>query len=584
MAATAEPLLSVQQQARRQQRVEELCAAAVRALTGDAQLRYRGGSLYRGDAPLRFLAPHLRDDSMRADFSDFPSRRGLADAMAQRLRYSDARLHRELSPADPVARLVFELLEQLRVETLVPAAMPGLAANLQQRFEKWSRAFHASRLTETRLGLLLYGLAQAMWSLLHDRPPMLETEDLIESTRARLGRALAGTLGGLRRSRHDQRAYAQYALEVAARIATMVHTAQAQQDEDEPQRDTDDDETTSFALLLDFDDEEDAGPPAAMTTSERHREPAADEYRVFTTRYDQESPATGLVRAAQLRELRTVLDQRIAACHLNRMRLTRALAAILAVPERDGWRFGEEEGYIDGRRLAQIVSSPNERRIFRQELLRPVADCAVSFLIDCSGSMKVHAPAVAIIVDTLVRALEFCGAASEILGFTTGGWNGGRASRDWMRAGRPANPGRLNEALHMVFKSSAQSWRRSRPELAALLKPELFREGLDGEAVQWACSRLREQAVQRRILIVFSDGCPMDTATNLANAPGYLDRHLLAVVARQERIGEVEIMAVGVGLDLSSFYGRSLAIDPDGPIDTALLLEIVELVGGRRRR
>ena len=223
--------------------------------------------------------------------------------------------------------------------------------------------------------------------------------------------------------------------------------------------------------------------------------------------------------------------------------------------------------------------------MFRVERQEPVADCVVSFLIDCSGSMKQHMESVAMVVDVFVRALEQAGMASEVLGFTTGAWNGGRARRDWQRTGRPLHPGRLNEVCHMVFKDADTPWRRARRDMAALLKADLFREGIDGEAVDWACNRLGARCEARRLLVVLSDGCPMDSATQLANDPYYLDHHLRDVVARREAGGAVRIHGLGVGLDLSPYYRRSHALDLLGSsVSNQVFTEIVGLLAGRGRR
>ncbi len=290
------------------------------------------------------------------------------------------------------------------------------------------------------------------------------------------------------------------------------------------------------------------------------------------------------MRRDVLAGLRERLDRRIAAQAVNVPRLARELRALLAIPVHDGWDSGQEEGRIDGRRLSQLVASPTERRLFRSERIEPAADCLVAFLIDCSGSMKEHAETVAMIVDVFARALELAGVDSEILGFTTGAWNGGRAQRDWMRAGRPAHPGRLNEVLHLVFKDADTSWRRARPRIAALLKGDQFREGIDGEAVDWACARMRAHPATRRLLLVVSDGSPMDGATNLANDAHYLDHHLREVVLRQEQVGDVEIRGVGVGLDLSPYYGCSHVLDLAAAIGNQAFREILDLIARRHRR
>lgn len=168
--------------------------------------------------------------------------------------------------------------------------------------------------------------------------------------------------------------------------------------------------------------------------------------------------------------------------------------------------------------------------------------------------------------------------SNEVLGYTTGAWNGGRAQRDWLRAGKPRHPGRLNEACHLIFKDADTSWRRARPSMGALLKADLFREGIDGEAVAWACQRLKQRHERRRLLLVISDGCPMDGATNLANDTYYLDNHLKDVVATETQQGSVAILGVGVGLDLSPFYPRSLALDLSSPPGYGLFRELLALL------
>jgi cobaltochelatase CobT len=196
--------------------------------------------------------------------------------------------------------------------------------------------------------------------------------------------------------------------------------------------------------------------------------------------------------------------------------------------------------------------------------------------------MRTYIEPVALLVDVLTRALDQAGVASEVLGFSTGAWNGGRARLDWLAGGRPHHPGRLNELAHLVFKDAATSWRRARADIAALFKADLFREGVDGEAVDWACTRLRARAEARRILVVISDGSPMDSATAQVNDTYYLDNHLKQVVARNEAARDVELLGLGVGLDLSPYYRRCLAVDLSTPPDMSLFAELVGWIGARR--
>ncbi|WP_206952513.1 cobaltochelatase CobT-related protein [Trinickia acidisoli] len=565
-------------------RREALCAAAVRALTGDAALHYRGGRLCKQFRPLPLHAPHLRSDAYEDDLA---SLRGAADGAALRLVHSDAVLHRRLSPKHPVERLLFELFEQVRCEALAPPGMHGLAQNLRDRFETWSRAYCRTGLVDAHLGILIYTVVQIVWSRVTGWPVLAESEDLIEATRAGIVPTIGVHLVGLRRHRHDQRVYAHDARRLARQVASMLDHERAAFAADVADKARDpDDALTSFSLWVDFDldfDESDEVRSAGAMTS-NSGEPCIDthRYRAYTARFDREVRAGTLVRKPLLREYREQLDERIAARGIHVARIARALQAALAVPQRDGWSFGEEDGRIDGRRLAQIISSPAERRVFRQERVRPRVDCVVGFLADCSASVKAHIEPIAMLIDTLARAGEQAGLATEVLGFTTGAWNGGRARLEWLAQGRPPYPGRLNELCHMVFKGADDSWRRARTDIAALFKADLFREGVDGEAIEWACARLGAHTLARRILVVISDGSPMDAATVQANDAAYLDNHLKDVLARHEALGDVEVIGLGIGRDLSACYRHCMTFDPTAPIDMKRLVELARWIGARR--
>ncbi|AKM31161.1 cobalt chelatase [Pandoraea faecigallinarum] len=575
--------ISEREAAQRAARGEALCAATVRALTGDAALHYSGARLCRNMRPLPLHAPHLQTLPPPAD--PLMTMRGAADGAALRLRHSDAALHRTLQPDASLERLLFELLEQLRCETFIPPGMPGIEANLRDRFETWSRAMHATGVAESHVGLLLYTVAQMSWSRLTGHPVVEDTEGLIEATRMAIAPRIGGALAGMRRTRTDQAAFAAFARELAADIAALIRAAGGDAQEDNAKDDEDAGGVrNAFSLFLDFDEQEDDGITLAHSGDSRVLKASGQGYRVFTNRYDRELYAGTLVRRALLTEFRERLDERIVAQAINVARLARALKAALAVPQRDGWSFGEEQGRIDGRRLAQLVSSPAERRLFRLEKHTLLAESMVSFLIDCSGSMKAQIDAVAMIVDVLSRALDAAGVTNEILGFTTGAWNGGRARADWLARGKPRFPGRLNEVSHLIFKDAVTSWRRARTDIASLFKADLFREGVDGEALEWACERLRSRSANRRVLIVISDGSPMDAATNQVNDEHYLDHHLREVVAQQQARGDVEVLGLGVGLDLSPYYRNSLALDLTSLPDMTMLAKLADWIGSGGRR
>ncbi|PWQ94818.1 cobaltochelatase CobT-related protein [Leucothrix pacifica] len=564
----------IAQHTKHHEKMEALCGASVRAVSGHPLLYFRARKLYNGTQKLPINAAHLQADP---DTDGFSSQRAISDAMALRFQHHDPAIHNKYCPTDAVERLVFELLEQIRVESLVPDRFPGVKHNLKQRFTDWSIEFYSSGLTEGQFGILLYTISQIVWARLNRWHVIEQTEDHIEATRASLVPSMGNDLKGLMTSVNNQESYAQHALTIAQLVTHLMQST----DEGPSARNREDNkelDASKFKLLLDFDDEDDEIVALAKSGESRVFDEANAAYRVFTRQYDREVDATKLVRAAQLREYRVQLDELIAKQSINVPRLSRKLAALFAEPVRDGWNFGQEEGYLDGRRLSQLLTSPTERRLFLRERHVPKADCAITFLLDCSGSMKQHSSNVSMLVDILVRALEQAGVMTEVLGFTTNTWNGGRVAKDWLRARQPEHPGRLNETCHMIFKSADASWRRNRSGIAALFKHSLFREGVDGEALQWACGRLSSRDSRRKIVVVISDGSPMDTATNKANDEFYLDNHLKAVVEGVEAQGEINVYGLGVGLDLSPFYRQCLAVDLDKGLSQEMFAEVIGLL------
>jgi cobaltochelatase CobT len=565
---------------KQRQQAAELCGASVRALTGLRELRHRGRSLFLGGQKVNTGAPHSALDPLQ---DDFVAQRGAADGIALRLLHSDAELHRELAPEAPIQRLIFDLLEQLRVETMIAGEHPGVRSNVMQRFRDWSLRFHDDGHADTDLGLLIYTIAQVAWSRLTGYPTLAETDDLIEVTRGRISVLIGTDIAGLRGERLLQAEYAVHAL-VIARIVDESLSGELNPDQDT--RRIDNEKALSrITLALDFTDEsEDSNIATIVTGNSKVLAEQNQVYRIYNRDFDRELRAAAQVRDAELRQFREQLDARIFHQGINVPRLARQISQLLATPRREGWLFGQEEGLIDGRRLSQLIATPSERRLFRKDQYLFKNDCQVSFLIDCSGSMKSSIEYIAMLVDVFARALDQADIASEILGFTTGDWNGGRVYQQWQAEGRPQHPGRLNERCHLVFKDAGDGWRKSRRDIAALLKTPYFREGFDGEAVEWACSRLRHRDAGRRILMVISDGSPMDSATNLANDEFYLDNHLKHMIEKYDNGKGLEIYGIGVGLSLTPYYRHCMAIDLNESLSNHIFTQILQMIAHAQRR
>jgi cobaltochelatase CobT len=539
-----------------EQHVRELRATSIRALSDQRDLHFRGTALYRRRRRVPTPAPHLHP----------PADRGAADGIALRLRHHNPHVHATFLPERVASRLVFEMLEQFRVESLIPASWPGVRRNVGERFRSWSQEFEASRSAETSSGLLLYTVAQVCRSWIMAEPIAERTEDLIEQTRLGLAPTIGHELVSLRRERHCQSAFGQHARAIADQVAELPQL-QTQPGEQDSQLD-------AFEWLFDAESDDHATPPGPGGPG-RALDGESAEYRVFTRAYDETRDVRSLARPAQLREYRERLDRAIEATGMSARPLSRRLTDLLAEPSADGWEGGHDFGYVDGRRLAQLVAKPYERNIFRVEAVAPRTEAIICFLVDCSGSMKAFSEPVAVLVDVFARALELAGVGCEVLGFTTTSWNGGRVRRDWIRSGRPRNPGRLNEVRHLVFKGADTSYRSARTAIAGLLKVDLYREGVDGEAVEWARRRLEARDEQRRIVVVISDGSPMDGATCLANNPNYLDQHLGDVLATRS---DVAVCAIGMGLDLSIYYDRCTALDLTGGVTHRVLSDVLQTI------
>jgi cobaltochelatase CobT len=537
-----------------------------------------------GDQPYALAAPYLLQPSEHGgsdeDELDSGFARGVYDAIGVRLRYSDAELFAETEPTEIVARIVFDMCEQMRCESLVPAALRGTQRNMEKAFRLWCRG---QELTDTASGLLIFTVLQMVRSRLispiHDEL----IEDQIESTRANISPIIGAALKGLRDHREDQAEFAVAARSLADAISEMVVDGG-----------TDAEELASAAgstILvppewseLDLPEGE-AGTRGPEPSGEGGPEAIEDvgDYQIYNSAHDVVQRAEELYPLQRRRYLRTLLDEQIAAQAVSPFAIARRLRRLFQGVERDGWRSGEEEGVLDAARLGQVIANPMNRAVFRQERYRPTAPAVVMFLLDNSGSMKRQRhETLAVLVDTLSRALDLAGAKSEILGFTTASWNGGEPRNEWRRAGEPAGPGRLAETSHIIYKDADTSWKRSRLAVASLMRTQHFRESVDGEAIIWAYRRLMERPEPRRLLVILSDGAPTEAATRYANDGAYLERHLRDVVHFIEREGAIEIGAISVDEPVDSLFMRSVEMDLAGTLTLGEYGLLETLFGGRR--
>lgn len=546
-------------------------AAALRALAGDPSADFGERRVQSARGPVDLASVHLAVD-FAADSR--AAIRGAADGLGLLLAHCDLDLHRRLAPDGAFERLVFDIAEQIRCESLAPTQLDGVPGNLQAAFDRWACSMQAQRVTESVVGLTLFGVAH----MVRARFAGPADDPLVEGLEEGIGPSLLPLIGPALRAlpdaAADQQAYARLARRIA--VAAAAHAGAAL---DAPAAGSavqrarwvmaglePDDPDPTARIAPAAADAEGFGAGAGREASDEPLESLGG-YSVFTRELDCTVAAETLAPELRLVTLRSEIDeQRRTAC-LSMPGLARRTRAALGLPATDGWDFGATEGFIDGARLARLAVDPTERRVFRHDRTARRADAAVTFLVDTSGSMKQRGlTALAALVDTMAQAVELAGARCEVLGFTTSSWAGGRARSLWHSAGEPHDPGRLAELLHIVYCAADTPRRRARRSLSAMASPHHYRESVYGEALIWAARRLWSRRDPRRILVLVSDGAPTESATAAANTAGFLAGHFAAVAAALDRRADIELAALTVGGDLSKVIGRCASVDLDGPL------------------
>ena len=542
--------------------------AMIRSLSGEASAQIRDWQLFHQSAPLDSIAPHLNLENLKTSWA-FP--RGILDGIALRLRYSDADIHASLTPEGMIESLIFEVLEQIRVESNCPDELKGSQQNVQTQFIAWMQQFIASGGVEGSIGLLLITIFSTVWMKLNSQPIPQLMQDIVEATRAGLAEGLGPHLVKLKANQLNQAKYANASLEIAQFVSRLI--------EDEYQN-VSSIHTKQKNIRNSFLKIEWAQPPTQSGSSKQHQhhsvqeskkslERALDQYIVFNADYDIEIEAKKRIRPAQLAIYQQQLNEEISKLNIPWGKLSRSYQNIFLSTTNKRWQNSEAEGLLDRRFLTRIATAPLDPIIYKHSSQKVEALGRISLLIDCSGSMKEQRMKIAGYVDSLVRILEQAHIQTEVLGYSTSTWQGGRPFKEWRRNGQTPNPGRLNERAHWIFKDFQTNWRRARPGIAALLRPEIYAESIDGEALLWAAKRLLNQDSNRithNKLILFSDGCPMDRATIEANGESFLKNHLLQAIEWCEQQANLELWGCGIGEELRPYFPHRLSWDQESDL------------------
>ena len=594
-------------------------AKVAEAVSGREELSVAVGSNRVEDAPLAIQDTILVHRLADADEATMKRHmRGQVDLAALALKHHDARTHYALRPADGKASRVYDALELVRLEAEGAQFMHGMRHNLSERYEVHCELNGYARVSESAEPPLADVVAMIAREALTGQKPPRAIETLVALWRPWVEKQMLKHIDTLHTQIADQEAFSRtvndilYDLElITERPMVPSDSADGEDGESleakgEQNKESDSSEEADPSATVENkgdspDSQDESGDAHSESTpsDSDHQEQVADAeqtpnrpnslpekaplseipaYHAYTTEYDEIVEADALAPADELDRLNLQLIDRVKQYHTVTSRLATRLQRLLLAQQARQWIYEQEDGMIDNARLARIVARPDVIDIYKVEKDTDFKDTVVTLLIDNSGSMRGRPITIAALsADILARTLERCGVKVEILGFTTRDWKGGMCRKRWLADGRPSDPGRLNDLRHIIYKSADMRLARARRNLGLMLKDGILKENIDGEAVLWAYSRLRQRKEQRKILMVISDGAPVDDSTLSINTGGYLDRHLRDAIAEVERDRTVEMLAIGIGHDVTRYYSRAVTLHDVEQLGDTMVEEVTKL-------
>jgi len=539
--------------------------------------------------------------------------RGAADSIALKLKHHDDAIHNARMPVRREAKDAYEALEQARVEVVGSKHMEGVAANLYARLTEECEAEGYDRMTRKDQMPIANALALLAREKMSGQRAPAVAQKVLDMWRESLGDDAQAAIEEMNASQEDQTAFTRAARKLLA--AMELAEAETDAENDDSNEDGDEGEQSSqqdnsqegegqsesdTESMLGAQPEEMEGEAADDDGSDAEEDSAAAEgddrpggpqprrdrgiadhdqaYKPYTRQHDEEVEAEALCDADELSRLRQQLDQQLQHLQGVISKLANRLQRRLLAQQTRAWEFDLEEGILDAGRLSRVVVNPMQALSYKRELDMEFRDTVVTLLIDNSGSMRGRPITVAAMCgDILARTLERCAVKVEVLGFTTRAWKGGQSRERWVQEGKPRNPGRLNDLRHIVYKAADAPWRRARKNLGLMLREGLLKENIDGEALMWAYQRLIHRPEHRRILMVISDGAPVDDSTLSVNPGNYLEKHLREVIRMIESRNQVELIAIGIGHDVTRYYRRAVTIVDAEELGGTMMKKLTEL-------
>ncbi len=602
-------------------------SGCLRAIAGEREIEISFGSERPGYADGRARLP---EPGRRMNKQDVAVLRGHADSMALRLACHDPKVHKRLSPAGQTARAAFEAAEQARCEAIGALRMDGVAQNLSAMLEDRYQRANFANLADRSDAPIEDALSLILREKLTGMAPPAAARELVNLWRGFVEERGANALAELADSAADQKRFAEAMRDLLSSLGMgediapfdenndpSTDTEDRREDDAGKGGDADEDESNEGTTEIDTDLSSDQTPEESEEKQEQQQsdlsedtelgesddstepwrpqtmtpaEPKPPEYHPYTPRFDETVEADELCDPDELARLRSYLDKQLVHLQGIVARLANRLQRKLMAQQSRGWEFDLEEGMLDPARLHRVIIDPMQPLSFKRERDTDFRDTVVTLLLDNSGSMRGRPITVtALSADILGRTLERCGVRVEILGFTTKAWKGGQAREAWLASGKPGAPGRLNDLRHIIYKSADAPWRRARKNLGLMMREGLLKENIDGEALDWAHNRLLGRPESRRILMMISDGAPVDDSTLSVNPGNYLERHLRWIIQQIEDKSPVELIAIGIGHDVTRYYKRAVTIVDAEELGGAMIDKLAELfdereAGGRGGR
>jgi cobaltochelatase CobT len=587
-------------------------SAATRAIAESRELQVNFGT----EAPgLQGKIARVPLPSHNLPAAEVATIRGIADELALERRYHDAGLHTKLAPRGTIAHAIFNAIERARVEAIGANRMAGVAQNLDASLEDRCQHLGLGGARSREEAPLADAIAMLLRERLTGRALPPSARAAADLWREHVEKKCGHDLATLAASLFEQRAYARAAIKLIYDLELADNDASLNPEDEAGQNQADESDKAPGEEGQDQSHGAEAQPGQGVATTEDGGEESTDAegqageatdagaggeeagkgrrrvygdnargaadgfiYRAYTTAFDEVVAAEALCEPEELTRLRSHLSQQVRHLQPVISRLANRLQRRLLAKQNRAWDFNLEDGMLDAARLARVVVNAEQPLSYKREKETEFRDTVVTLLIDNSGSMRGRPITVAAMcADILARTLERCGVKVEILGFTTRTWKGGQSREKWLTDVKPPNPGRLNDLRHIIYKTADTPWRRGRKSLGLMLREGLLKENIDGEALLWAHGRLARRAEQRRILMVISDGAPVDDSTLSVNAGNYLDRHLRESIRWIEDASPVELIAIGIGHDVTRYYRRAVTIVDAEQLGGAMLEKLAEL-------